>query len=144
MPSGFYTNYVEALHGGGAHGQVDYYNDLIKVAIVSGSDYSENLGTDADYNDTGYAKNICYNGDDTETLGSKTVGTIAARALDAANSSFASVSTDGNNVDALLIYYDSTDILTSTLIMFMDGFSEVIPNGSDINITWNSAGLGAL
>lgn len=142
MADGLYNDYVESSMGAGAHSFSDLLLDTIRSAIVSGSDYTESLTAHQDYNDTGYGTNTCYNSEATQTLGTKTVGSVAARTFDAADSTFTAVAQDAAKiVDAVLIYKDSGTITTSPLIAFWDTGISVTPNGGDIVIQWNASGL---
>ena len=66
--------------------------------------------------------------------------------FDAADITFPAV-TLGTNCEALIIYCDTGSPATSPLIAYLDaGITgmPVTPNGGDINVVWNAAGIFAL
>lgn len=74
-----------------------------------------------------------------QTLGTKT---FVNGTFDAADSVFTAVS--GATVEALVIYIDTGVAGTSRLVAFLDtGITglPVTPNGGNINITWDAAGI---
>ena len=146
MANGLYVNYKNTCLGddSAAHGHVDLDTDTIKVGIVSGADYTENLATHQDWDDVGaYTLNASYNGETNQTLSNIS---ISAGAVDnTADITFSAVAIDGaKDVDALVHYKDSGVIGTSPLICFHDGFTAVTPNGGDIVIQYNASGIYAL
>ena len=77
-----------------------------------------------------------------QTLGSKT---YANGVFDAANVTFPTVS--GATAEALVIYIDTGTAGTSRLVAYIDtGVTglPVTPNGADINLTFDAAGIFAL
>lgn len=67
--------------------------------------------------------------------------------LDAADVTFTAVSNGGVTCEALVFYIDTGTPATSPLVAFIDtGITNmpVIPNGGDISVTWNVAGIFAL
>jgi hypothetical protein len=74
-----------------------------------------------------------------QTLGTKT---FTNGTFDAANSTWTAVS--GATVEAIVIYIDTGVAGTSRLVAFLDtGYSglPVTPNGGDITVTWDAAGI---
>ena len=133
MANAIYPKYKEALLNGSANTNMS--SGTVKVALVDTGTYtysatheflsslSGRVGTDA-------------------TLGTKafTNGTF-----DAANSTYTAVS--GATVEALVVYIDTGVAGTSRLIAYIDtGVTglPVTPNGGDINITWDAAGIFTL
>lgn len=144
MASGLYDNYKNIMLGGGTHGPIDLDGDTIKVGIVSGADYTENLATDQDWDDVGtYALDTCYNSEATQTLANKVIGTPGAGDFDnTADITFTAVAIDGvKDVDAIVHYKSTATITTDGLICFHDGFAAVTPNGGDIVIAYNASGI---
>lgn len=77
-----------------------------------------------------------------QTLGSKT---FVNGTFDAADATFPSVT--GATVEALVIYIDTGTAGTSRLVAFIDtGVTglPVTPNGGNIGITWDAAGIFTL
>ena len=144
--SGLYVNYKNLMLGDdtAAHALPDMDTDTIKVGIVSGTDYTENLATDQDWDDLGtYTVNASYGGETNQTLANIT---ITAGVVDnTADITFTAVDIVGAAVvDAIVHYMDSGVIGTSPLITFHDGFTLVTPNGGDIVIVYNGSGIYAL
>lgn len=74
-----------------------------------------------------------------QTLGTKT---FTNGTFDAANSTWTAVS--GATVEALVIYIDTGSAATSRLVAYLDtGYTglPVTPNGGDITVTWDAAGI---
>lgn len=146
MASGLYDNYKIHMLGSdsAAHTFPDLDTDTIKVGIVSGADYAENLTTDQDWADTGYALDTCYNSEATQTLAN--VNISATGVFDnTADITFTAVSIDGvKDVDAIAHYRSGGTVTTDTLICFHDGFAAVTPNGGDIVIQYNASGIFAV
>lgn len=146
MASGLYVNYKNRMLGDdtAAHGLADWDTSTIKVGIVSGADYTENLSTDQDWDDVGtYTLDACYNSEATQTLSNVT---ITAGVVDnTADITFTAVAIDGaKDVDAIVHYLSTATITTDALLLFHDGFSAVTPNGGDIVIAYNASGIFAL
>ena len=139
--SGLYTNYKNLLLGNGVHTLPDWDTDTMKVGIVSGADYAENLSTDQDWNDVGtYGLDTCYNGEATQTLNNVS---ISGGSVDnTADITFTAVAIDGvKDIDAVVHYRSSGVVTTDTLACFHDGFAAVTPNGGDIVLQYNVSGL---
>ena len=147
MANGLYMNYKLQMLGAAAaaHTLPDMDTHTIKVGIVSGSDYTEDLATDADWDDVGlYTVNASYGGEINQTLENIDLTTTPGTVDNTANITFAAVDIDtAKVVDAIIHYYDTTVITTSPLITFHDGFS-VTPNSGDIVIAYNASGIYAL
>ena len=147
MASGLYVNYKNLMLGldTAAHTIADWDTDTIKVGIVSGADYTENLSTDQDWADTGYALDTCYSSETTQTLADIS---ISAGVVDnTADITFTGVAIAGSpeaDVDAIVHYRSSGTASTDTLLLFHDGFSAVTPNGGDIVIAYHSSGIFSL
>ena len=109
---------------------------LVTCSIVSGATYVENLVTHDFENDL-----VKYSGGDTEDIVMTTTTvavTTGVTAFDAVDTVFATVSLNTNDVDGLVIWWDTTVNTTSPLVCFIDGFAAVTPNGGDITVTWDS------
>lgn len=77
-----------------------------------------------------------------QTLGSKT---YVNGTLDAADVTFSAVT--GASVEALILYLDTGTPATSRLVAYIDtGVTglPVTPNGGDITVTWDAAGIFTL
>lgn len=77
-----------------------------------------------------------------QTIGTKT---FVNGVFDGGNVSFPAVT--GDSVEALVIYIDTGTASTSRLVAYIDtGVTglPVTPNGGDIDVNWNAAGIFAL
>lgn len=145
--SGLYANYKEHMLGavGAAHTFPDWDTDTIKVGIVSGADYAENLATHEDWSDTGYALDTCYNSEATQTLANVDLTTSPGTVDNTADITFTAVAIDvAKVVDAIVHYRSGGVVTTDTLICLHDGFGSVTPNGGDIVIQYSASGIFAL
>lgn len=121
----------------GAHATyVDLDADTIKAALIDHGADTPNVATDDFWDDisAGVVGTP-------QTLGSKTIGTVAAGTFDAANVTFSAVS--GASCESIVVYKDTGTPGTSNLIAYWDSATglPVTPNGGDIGITWNASGL---
>ena len=110
---------------------IDLDTDTIKVALV-------NTSTDYTYSSAHQYKSsvTSYSGTTDQTLGTKTV---ALGVFDAADSTFTSVAISGTKtVQALVFYKDTGNAATSPLILYVDGFTAVTPNGGNITVTYDN------
>jgi len=75
------------------------------------------------------------------SLGSKTLGTVAAGVFDAADTVFTALS--GDQSESLILLEDSGTESTSDLIAFWDTATglPLTPNGADVTVVWNASGI---
>jgi hypothetical protein len=133
MANAIYPKYKEALLNGSANTNMS--TGTVKVALVDTGTYTYSSAHEFLTSLTGRV------GTD-QTLGTKT---FTNGTFDAADSTFTSVT--GATVEALVIYIDTGTAGTSRLIAFIDtGVTglPVTPNGGNINITWDAAGIFTL
>lgn len=139
--SGFYSNFGELALGGGTHTYANFISGTIKAGIIADEDYTYSAA-DQDWNDVYTTLDTCYNSEATQTLGTKTVGSSSTGAADAADITFSGVSQDSTkDVDAVALYISSGTVTTDPLMVYLDGFSPVTPNGGDIGIQWHTSGI---
>lgn len=136
MASALYPKYKESALS--QNPSVDLDTDTIKVAAVD-------LTTDYTYSSAHQYKSdvTSYTGTTDQTLSSKTVtnGTFD----DGGTVTFSALSQSGSKtIGALVIFKDTGTASTSPLIAYIDGFTAVTPNGGDITITWDAAGIFSL
>lgn len=131
MASGLYTKGKEAL----LNGTINLESDTIKVAMVDTGTYTVDLANHDFYNDVSGVVGT------PQTLGSKT---FTNGVFDAADVTFTAVT--GNSVEALVIYEDTGNSATSSLLVYIDSGTNlpVTPNGGDITIQWNASGIFSL
>lgn len=75
------------------------------------------------------------------TLGTKTIGTLAAGTFDAADTTFTALT--GDQVESLILFKDTGSEATSKLIAMWDTATglPLTPNGGDVIIQWNGSGI---
>jgi hypothetical protein len=133
MANAIYPKYKEALLGGLTN--IDLDGGTVKVALIDTGTYTYSTAHDF-YNDV------------TGVVGTpQTIGTttVTNGTFDGDNVTFTAVS--GNSVEALIIYIDTGVAGTSRLVAYIDtGVTglPVTPNGGDITITWDAAGIFTL
>ena len=140
MASQLYTNYLNLMLGPdkAAHTLPDLDTDLIKCALVNGTDDYTFSAADQDINDV-----TTYLGTTDQMLSNKTI--VAGVFDNTADLTFASVAIDvAKVVDVLVHYYDTTVATTSPLICYHDAFTPVTPNGGNITVAYNASGIFAL
>lgn len=75
------------------------------------------------------------------TLGTKTIGTLAAGTFDAADTTFTALT--GDQVESLILFKDTGTEATSKLLCRWDTATglPLTPNGGDVVIQWNASGI---
>lgn len=136
MANAFYNSYLESCLSYSPSTDLD--TDTIKVRLVDTSvDYTFSAAHDFADDVTAYSGTTDY------TLAGKTV--TAGVFDDTGTASWTAVAIDAaKTADALVIYKDTGTPGTSPLICYIDDFTAVTPNGSDIEITWNASGIFTL
>ncbi len=133
MANAIYPKYKEALLNGSANTNMS--TGTVKVALVDTGTYTYSSAHEFLTSLTGTVGTA-------QTLGTKT---FTNGTFDAADSTFTAVT--GATAEALVIYIDTGTAGTSRLIAFIDtGVTglPVTPNGGNINITWDAAGIFTL
>lgn len=129
MANAIYPKWKEAIIQATANSSL---GGTVKVALVDTGTYTYSSAHEFLTSLTGRV------GTD-QTLGTKT---FVNGTFDAANASFPSVS--GATVEAVAIYIDTGTAGTSRLVAYLDtGITglPVTPNGGNIDITWDAAGI---
>jgi len=140
MANALYENYRNLLIGddSAAHTLTDWDTDAVWAALIDDGVYTVNLTTDQDYDDL---SGIVTNGE--SVLGSVTAGDVGVGVVDAANTTFTSVTgNESENVVLWEVIGGSTAV--DPLLVFFDTFASgmpVTPNGGDITIQWNGSGI---
>jgi hypothetical protein len=75
------------------------------------------------------------------SLGTITIGTVAAGVFDAADTTFSALT--GDAVESLILFKDTGVESTSKLIAFWDTATglPLTPNGGDVTVAWNASGI---
>lgn len=140
MANALYENYRNLLIGddSAAHTLTDWDTDTIRACLIDSGVYTVNLATHADYDDL---SGIVTNGE--TSLTSVTAGDVGVGVVDAANTTFTSVT--GNESEYVVLYEQiGGGTSVDPLLVFFDTFASgmpVTPNGGDITIQWNASGI---
>lgn len=112
----------------------------IKAMFVDHADDTPVLATDNFIDDIASAARVPAIGS-CPTLGSKTLGTVAAGVFDAADTVFTALTGDAS--ESLILFEDSGVEATSDLIAFWDTATglPLTPNGADVTVVWNASGI---
>lgn len=133
MTSGVYDIAKQAFLGTGT--RIDLDADTIKVGLVNiTADYTVDLTATSMTGITRYA------GTTDQTLGSLTIVTTShVVAFDAADATFSSVAVSGTKtVGGFVVYKFVTNDAGSTPILYVDGFTAVLPNGGDLTVQFDN------
>jgi len=133
MANAIYPKFKEALLD--ALADVDLNDGTVKVALVDTDTYTYSAAHDFLDDLSGVVGTA-------QTIGNTTV---TGGVFDGDNVTFSAVT--GATVEALVIYIDTGNAATSRLVAYIDTGQTglpVTPNGGDISITFDAAGIFAL
>lgn len=118
-------------------GEISWSADNIKTVLVDTATYTVDLANHQFLSDIPAGERVA-------TSANLTAKTTTAGTADAADVTFSSVS--GDQSEALVVYQDSGAEGTSRLIAYIDTASglPVTPNGGDISVQWDAAGIFTL
>jgi hypothetical protein len=138
MANALFVAYRNNLLGTGT--RVTLSSDTIKAMFVDHADDTPNVSTDGNLSDILSAARVPALAS-APSLGSKTVGTVAAGVFDAADTTFTALS--GDQVESLILFKDSGTESTSTLIAYWDTVTglPLTPSGGDVIVSWNASGI---
>ena len=138
MANALFVSLRNQFHGTGT--RVDIDADTIKAMFVDHADDTPVVATDDFIDDIGAAARVptiasC------PTLTSKTIGTVGAGVVDAADTVFTALS--GDAVESLILFKDTGSEATSDLIAFWDTATglPLTPNGADVTVVWSASGI---
>ena len=132
MANAIYPKWKEAIVQATANSSL---GGTVKVALVDTGTYTYSSAHE-------FLSSVSGRVGTDQTLGTKT---FTNGTFDAANSTWTAVS--GATVEALVIYIDTGSAATSRLVAYLDtGYTglPVTPNGGDITVTWDAAGIFTL
>lgn len=140
MANGYFTLWFNNLLGTGT--RVVFTADSMKILGIDHADDTPNLTTDDFLDDLLSVARVPALGS-AFTLGTKTVGTIAAGVFDAADGAPAFTALTGDQFESLVLLKDTGTESTSNLIHKWDTATGLpfTPNGGDVNITFNAGGI---
>jgi len=130
MANAIYPKYKEAILDSATNS--DLNDGTVKVALIDTSTYTYSAAHDFLDDVSGVVGTA-------QTIANTTV---TSGLFDGDNVTFTSVS--GNSVEALIIYIDTGSSATSRLVAYIDTGQTglpVTPNGGNITITWDAAGI---
>lgn len=130
MANAIYPIYKAAILASLSNSDID--TGTVKVALVDTGTYTYSAAHDF-YNDLSGVVGT------PQTIANTTV---TGGLFDGDNVTFTSVT--GNSVEALVIYIDTGNTATSRLVAYIDTGQTglpVTPNGGNITITWDAAGI---
>lgn|SRR5574338_380376 len=141
MANALFTAYRNNILGDNTFTNVQLDADTIKAMFVDHADDTPVAATDSAISDILSAARVpaiasC------PSLGTKTIGSVAAGVFDAADTQFTSLS--GDQVESLILFKDTGVEATSILIAFFDTFSSgmpLTPNGGNVTVQWNASGI---
>jgi hypothetical protein len=119
---------------------VDFDTDTLKIIFVDHADDTPVLATDDFIDDIASAARVPAIAS-APTLGTITVGTVAAGVFDAADTTFTALS--GDQAESLILYKHTGTESTSKLIGYWDTATglQLTPNGADVTVAWNASGI---
>lgn len=137
----FLTNdYRNNVLGENTYANVQLDADTIAAMFIDNTDDTI-VATDGDLTDVVGAARVpaaasC------PSLGTKTLGTVAAGVFDAADTVFSALT--GDDVEQLIIFKNTGTDATAVLIAAYDTFTSgmpLTPNGGDVTVQWNASGI---
>ena len=137
MATVIHDDFLDAMLGNPTHSVIDFNADNIDVSLLDETDSGTITASFVDYDEVDAATVVA-----TTDVASITIGVVATGALDAADTTFSSVS--GDAADFLSLWKNSGTPATSPLAVTWDSATTglpVTPNGGDIVSTWNASGL---
>jgi hypothetical protein len=141
MANALFTAYRNNILGLNTFTNVQLDADTIRAMFVDHADDTPVATTDDAIDDILSAARVpaiasC------PTLGTITLGTVAAGVFDAADTTFTSLT--GDQVESMILFKDTGVESTSILIAFFDTFSSgmpLTPNGGNVTVQWNASGI---
>ena len=119
---------------------VDFDGDTLKIMFVDHADDTPAPTTDDFIDDIASTARVPAIGS-CPTLGTITIGSVAAGVFDAADTTFTSLS--GDQSESLILFKDTGSEATSRLIGFWDTATglPLTPNGGNVTVVWNASGI---
>lgn len=135
MANVIYPKYKEKILQGDTYTQTDLILDTVKVALIDTGTYTYDAAHDF-WDDASAAV--------VGTPQELSAGKSVTNGLFDSTTDPTFTAVTGNSIEALIIYIDSGTPATSPLVAYIDtGVTglPVTPNGGDIDITWDAAGI---
>ena len=131
------NEYRNAQAGAPTHSVIDWNTDNMDVSLLDQTDSGTADATTVDYDELDTATVVA-----TTDLASVTIGSVGVGVVDAADTTFSSVT--GDAADYLVAWKNSGTPATSPVAVIWDSASigiPVTPNGGDIIAAWNASGM---
>jgi len=125
MASFIYTSGLEGF----LDGTIDWDNDTLKAVLIDSADYTPASAVHTDLTDIPAPARVA-------TSATLTGTTVTGNVVDADDVTFTAVT--GDSVEAFVVYQDTGVEATSRLICYVDNFTAVTPDGTDIIIQWDN------
>ena len=132
-----HDDFRNAQLGNPTHTTVDFDADNIDVSLLDADDSTTITAAYVDYDEVDAPTVVA-----TTDLATITIGVVATGVLDAADTTFTSVT--GDAADYLVLWKNSGTPATSPLCVTRDSATTglpVTPNGGDIIVTWAGGGI---
>lgn len=139
MANAMFVSFRNGIQG--AHStRVDLDADTISPMFVDHADDTPVAATDDFLSDIASAARVPALAS-APSLGSKTIGTVAAGVFDAADTTFTSLS--GDQSESLILFKNTGTDTTCDLIDFWDTATglPLTPNGGDVVVQWHASGI---
>lgn len=149
MANSYYVSFRNAVFNNTAsdagvpHALPDLIADTIRMVFLDAADHTTNLTNDQDFDnltDAGLLPSSTRGSN--PALATKTIGSVAAGAFDAADTTATSVS--GDQFEEIVLYQDDGVADTSSpLIVNIDTATglPLTPSGGDVTVAWAAGGI---
>lgn len=132
-----HDDFRDAQLGNPTHSTIDFDTDNIDVSLLDETDSGTITAAFVDYDEVDAAVVVA-----TTDLATITIGVVGTGVLDAADTTFSTVT--GDAADYLTLWKNSGTPATSPLAVTWDSATTglpVTPNGGDITVAWNASGI---
>lgn len=139
MANGLFVAFRNGILGSHAT-RVDIDADTISAIFVDHADDTPIIATDDFLDDIISAARVPALAS-APTIGTKTIGTVAAGVFDAADTTFTALTGDAS--ESLIVFKNTGTDTTCNLIAFWDTATglPLTPNGGDVTVQWNASGI---
>lgn len=132
-----HDDFRDAQLGNPTHSTIDFDTDNIDVSLLDETDSGTITAAFVDYDEVDTPTVVA-----TTDLATITIGVVGTGVLDAADTTFSTVT--GDAADYLTLWKNSGTPATSPLAVTWDSATTglpVTPNGGDITVAWNASGI---
>lgn len=132
-----HDDFRDAQLGNPTHSTIDFDTDNIDLSLLDQTDSGAITAAFVDYDEVDTPTVVA-----TTDLATITIGVVGTGVLDAADTTFSTVT--GDAADYLVLWKNSGTPATSPLAVTWDSATTglpVTPNGGDITVAWNASGI---